>query len=329
MSTGDGVYTAASLAPGEYRLDLELSGFKPVRREGIRLSTGEKARIDFDLAVGGIQEQVTRGRRRADCASGDREPRDGRRARAGRAAAAERPPVHHARRHRAGRRPAAELRPAAHQRRETANQRVSLRRHLRAAAGTGAARVLSDHRRHPGVQDREQQPAGRVRAVQRWRGESHDEIGHQCLFWQRIRILSQRAAERQELLPEKQSGETGLSAESVRRHVRRPPCEGPDVLLCRLSGTATEHRPHGDVERADARRAFRCLPPEHLRSDDDGGQYASAVSQQHDSEERHGSGRAVAARALPAPDNHRHREQLQPDGQRNRRSGSGRRAPRS
>ena len=59
VSTGDGVYTAASLAPGEYRLDVELSGFKPVRREGVRLSTGEKARIDFDLSVGAIQEQVT------------------------------------------------------------------------------------------------------------------------------------------------------------------------------------------------------------------------------------------------------------------------------
>src|SRR6478672_5346386 len=37
VSSGDGVYTAAGLAPGEYRLDVELPGFKPVRREGIRL----------------------------------------------------------------------------------------------------------------------------------------------------------------------------------------------------------------------------------------------------------------------------------------------------
>jgi hypothetical protein len=59
VSTQDGVYNAASLAPGEYRLDVELAGFKPVRREGIRLSTGEKARIDFDLSVGDIREQVT------------------------------------------------------------------------------------------------------------------------------------------------------------------------------------------------------------------------------------------------------------------------------
>jgi hypothetical protein len=50
---------AASLAPGTYRIDVELSGFKPVRREGIHVATGEKARIDFDLAVGGVAEHVT------------------------------------------------------------------------------------------------------------------------------------------------------------------------------------------------------------------------------------------------------------------------------
>jgi hypothetical protein len=59
VSTGDGVYTAPSLAPGEYRLDVEVPGFKPVRREGIRLATGEKVRVDFDLSVGAVQEQVT------------------------------------------------------------------------------------------------------------------------------------------------------------------------------------------------------------------------------------------------------------------------------
>jgi hypothetical protein len=59
VSSGDGIYTAASLAPGDYRLDVELAGFKPVRREGVRLATGEKARIDFDLSVGDVREQVT------------------------------------------------------------------------------------------------------------------------------------------------------------------------------------------------------------------------------------------------------------------------------
>jgi hypothetical protein len=54
-----GLYTAPSLAPGDYRVDVELAGFKPVRRAGIRLSTGEKARIDFELAVGNVSEQIT------------------------------------------------------------------------------------------------------------------------------------------------------------------------------------------------------------------------------------------------------------------------------
>jgi len=58
-SNGEGIYTAPSLAPGDYRVDVGLAGFKPVRRERIRVSTGEKARIDFDLAVGDVREQVT------------------------------------------------------------------------------------------------------------------------------------------------------------------------------------------------------------------------------------------------------------------------------
>ena len=59
VSSGEGVYAAPSLAPGDYRVDVDLPGFKPVRQTGIRLSTGEKARIDFDLAVGEVRELVT------------------------------------------------------------------------------------------------------------------------------------------------------------------------------------------------------------------------------------------------------------------------------
>src|SRR5258707_6298434 len=58
-SSPEGVFTAASLPPGEYRVDVELAGFRPVRRDGIRLSTGEKARIDFALAVGDVRELIT------------------------------------------------------------------------------------------------------------------------------------------------------------------------------------------------------------------------------------------------------------------------------
>jgi Carboxypeptidase regulatory-like domain len=58
VSNGDGVFTAPSLAPGAYRIEVELSGFKAVRRDGIRLATGEKTRVDFMLTVGDLREQL-------------------------------------------------------------------------------------------------------------------------------------------------------------------------------------------------------------------------------------------------------------------------------
>ena len=57
-SSGGGVYTAPGLAPGAYRIDIELAGFKPTRRDGILVSTGETLRVDFELAVGAVREQV-------------------------------------------------------------------------------------------------------------------------------------------------------------------------------------------------------------------------------------------------------------------------------
>src|SRR5256885_11036576 len=51
VTTADGVYTAPGLSPGTYRVEAKLSGFKAVRRDGIRLSTGETARLDFTLTV--------------------------------------------------------------------------------------------------------------------------------------------------------------------------------------------------------------------------------------------------------------------------------------
>src|SRR5215813_4174997 len=57
-SSRDGVYAAPSLAPGTYRIDVELPGFKPIRREGVTVATGEKVRVDFELAIGTVSEQV-------------------------------------------------------------------------------------------------------------------------------------------------------------------------------------------------------------------------------------------------------------------------------
>jgi carboxypeptidase family protein/TonB-dependent receptor-like protein len=58
-SSVDGVFAAPSLAPGNYRVEIALSGFKSVRRDGIRVATGETVRLDFDLIVGDLHEEVT------------------------------------------------------------------------------------------------------------------------------------------------------------------------------------------------------------------------------------------------------------------------------
>jgi Carboxypeptidase regulatory-like domain len=59
VSSSAGIYTIAGLPPGEYRIDVALSGFRPTRREGVRLETGETIRLDFAFTVGDASETVT------------------------------------------------------------------------------------------------------------------------------------------------------------------------------------------------------------------------------------------------------------------------------
>jgi hypothetical protein len=58
VSSSDGVYAGTSLPPGRYRLDVELPGFRPVTRDGVRVSTGSITRLDFEMAVGAITDRV-------------------------------------------------------------------------------------------------------------------------------------------------------------------------------------------------------------------------------------------------------------------------------
>jgi len=59
LSNAAGVYTIPSLRPGQYDLAVEAPGFKQYRRTGIILETGQAARADAPLEVGGTAEQVT------------------------------------------------------------------------------------------------------------------------------------------------------------------------------------------------------------------------------------------------------------------------------
>jgi len=58
VSTESGVYTLPALAPGQYRIDVALSGFRMSRREGIRVETGRTIQLDFTLEIGEIKDAI-------------------------------------------------------------------------------------------------------------------------------------------------------------------------------------------------------------------------------------------------------------------------------
>jgi hypothetical protein len=58
VSGPEGTYVFATLAPGAYRVHVQLSGFRPITREGIRLATGETVRLDLELVVG-VSDAIT------------------------------------------------------------------------------------------------------------------------------------------------------------------------------------------------------------------------------------------------------------------------------
>jgi carboxypeptidase family protein/TonB-dependent receptor-like protein len=59
VSSSDGVYAATSLSPADYCLAIELTGFRPVTRDSVRVTTGDVTRIDFQVMVGAVSDTVT------------------------------------------------------------------------------------------------------------------------------------------------------------------------------------------------------------------------------------------------------------------------------
>ena len=47
VTSAEGVYRVFSLAAGTYRVEVELSGFRPVRRDAVNVGISETARLDF------------------------------------------------------------------------------------------------------------------------------------------------------------------------------------------------------------------------------------------------------------------------------------------
>lgn len=59
VSGDSGRFVVTALAPGAYRVKVELSGFRTLIRDGITLATGETLSLDLVLAVGSVSESIT------------------------------------------------------------------------------------------------------------------------------------------------------------------------------------------------------------------------------------------------------------------------------
>src|ERR1041384_2618152 len=56
--TSDGSFIMTNLKPGIYNVKVEADGFKQTLREGVRLATGERVRLDVTLDPGAVTELV-------------------------------------------------------------------------------------------------------------------------------------------------------------------------------------------------------------------------------------------------------------------------------
>src|SRR5262249_5269642 len=59
MSQHDGSYSVPLLPPGSYRVEFSRAGFKAAVKSGLQINVTETARLNVQLAVGAVQEEVT------------------------------------------------------------------------------------------------------------------------------------------------------------------------------------------------------------------------------------------------------------------------------
>ncbi|MFN8003259.1 MAG: TonB-dependent receptor [Acidobacteriota bacterium] len=58
LTETDGFYTVTNLAPGLYRITVSAANFQRFVREGVRLTTGERIRVDVTLTVGDVKAEI-------------------------------------------------------------------------------------------------------------------------------------------------------------------------------------------------------------------------------------------------------------------------------
>lgn len=59
LSNEQGVYSVTALPPGRYAVTVEAAGFQTIRQNEVVLEVGQRARLDFALAIGRATESVT------------------------------------------------------------------------------------------------------------------------------------------------------------------------------------------------------------------------------------------------------------------------------
>src|SRR6266487_1119099 len=59
ITDGSGQYRIIDLRPGSYTITFTLTGFSPVKREGVELTGSFVATVNTELRVGSLQETVT------------------------------------------------------------------------------------------------------------------------------------------------------------------------------------------------------------------------------------------------------------------------------
>ena len=324
-----GEYTAPSIPTGTYTVLAEMDGFKTTALSQ-RRARRRPARAHRRQARSRRDDRVGH-HRGADAAGPDLvlRARHDRQGRADPGAAAQRPQLRQPDAHRAGR--AARHPRRQHRRRRqpgvarlgvVLGQRAALARQQLHARRRGQQRDVAADRRHlperrrpRRVQAADQHLLGRVRPVARRRRQPADQVGHEQLSRQRLRVPPQRRARRQQLLQQpRRPREARFQAEPVRRHVRRSDLQGPDVLLRRLPGPPREAGTDVPVDRsvhADAAGELLGVEPRHLRPDD-----RTAVPGQHHPEDRWDPASSNILRAALSGAEHRgHDRRGRPAGQ--------------
>jgi hypothetical protein len=58
ITDAQGAYVIGALIPGSYVVEVELAGFQKTTRK-VDLDVGQRSRVDFSLAIGGVEQNVT------------------------------------------------------------------------------------------------------------------------------------------------------------------------------------------------------------------------------------------------------------------------------